>query len=84
VPGRLANDASALFARNLFNFISPHVDSESKVLSIDWEDDTIKGTCVARDGKVIHPMLGSKKMPAKNVPEETDTAENNQSASKGK
>ena len=30
VPGRLAEDASSLFARNLFNFISPHVDKDSR------------------------------------------------------
>ena len=84
VPGRLANDASSLFARNLLNFISPHVDSESKAFTIDWEDETITGTCVTRDGKVIHPMLGAKKKPAKKEPEKTDTAEDDKSASKGK
>jgi H+-translocating NAD(P) transhydrogenase subunit alpha len=84
VPGRLANDASSLFARNLLNFITPHVDSESKAFSIDWEDETITGTCVTRDGKVIHPMLGAKVKPAKKESEKTDTAEEDQSASKGK
>jgi len=72
VPGRLAKDASALFARNLFNFLSPHVDSESKVFTIDWEDETVTGSCVTRDGKVVHPLLTAKK------------PEKDQSASKGK
>jgi NAD(P) transhydrogenase subunit alpha len=74
VPGRLAKDASLLFARNLFNFLSPHVDSESKAFSIDWEDETITGTCVSHDGKVVHPMLGAKKpekKPAKEKQSET-------------
>lgn len=60
VPGRLAADASALFARNLLNFITPHVDAETKSLKVNWEDETISGTCVTRDGKVVHPMLAAK------------------------
>jgi NAD(P) transhydrogenase subunit alpha len=64
VPGRLAEDASALFAKNLLNFITPHVDKDAKTLKLDFEDETVSGTCVTRDGKIVHPMLageGSKK-----------------------
>ena len=57
VPGRLAKDASLLFAKNLLNFLSPHVDQEKKDLNFDWEDETVAGTLLCRDGKVIHPML---------------------------
>jgi len=61
VAGRLAEDASALFAKNLLNFITPLVDPETKTLAIDWEDEIVKGTLVTRDGKVVHPMLTNKK-----------------------
>ncbi len=61
VPGRLAKDASMLFAKNLFNFLSPHVDKESKSLKLNWEDETVTGTCVTKDGKVVHPMLTGDK-----------------------
>jgi len=81
VPGRLAKDASALFARNLLNFLSPHVDSESKAFTIDWEDETVTGTCVTHDGKVVHPMLAAKKAEKKS--EKPATAEDTQPASKG-
>ncbi len=64
VPGRLAEDASALFGRNLLNFLTPLVDPESKTLNIDWEDEIITGTLVTRDGKVVHPRMTSEK-PAK-------------------
>ncbi len=38
------------------------IDKEKKgQLAIDWEDDVIKGTLVARDGKLVHPMLTAKK-----------------------
>ncbi len=57
VPGRLAKDASALFARNLFNFLSPHVDKESKTFKFKEDDETVKGTLLTRDGKVVNPML---------------------------
>ncbi len=57
VPGRLAKDASLLFAKNLLNFLSPHADQEKKDLNFDWEDETVVGTLLCRDGKVVHPML---------------------------
>ena len=57
VPGRVAADASALFARNVLNFLSPHVDQETKALKFDWEDETVAGTVLTRDGKIVNPML---------------------------
>ena len=57
VPGRLATDASTLFARNILNFITPHVDKDAKTINFDWEDETVSGTLVTRDGKVVNPKL---------------------------
>ena len=57
VPGRLPVDASALYARNLFNFIAPFVDAESGAVAIDWEDELVTGTALTRDGSVVHPLL---------------------------
>jgi NAD(P) transhydrogenase subunit alpha len=57
LAGRLAADASALYARNLFNFLSPMIDKASGNLKVDWNDDTIKGTCLTRDGEIVHPAL---------------------------
>lgn len=59
VPGRLAADASQLYARNLFNFIEPLVDTESGELKVDWEDEIITGTALTRDGTIVHPQLTS-------------------------
>jgi NAD(P) transhydrogenase subunit alpha len=59
-PSRLAVDASSLYARNLFNFLSPHIDGETGALSFDFEDETVAGVCLSRDGAVVHPMLSSK------------------------
>ena len=53
VPGRVAVDASSMYAKNLLNFISPLiVDGE---LNINWDDEIINGTCIARDGTIVHP-----------------------------
>jgi H+-translocating NAD(P) transhydrogenase subunit alpha len=57
VPARLSRDTSALYGRNLLNFLTPHVDKEKGDLNLDWEDETITGTLVCKDGKVVHPRL---------------------------
>ncbi|MGE5517004.1 MAG: Re/Si-specific NAD(P)(+) transhydrogenase subunit alpha [Bacteroidota bacterium] len=57
VPSRLAVDASTLFAKNLLNFISPLVDKETKTLTFNWDDEILKGSCVTRDGQIVHPAL---------------------------
>ncbi len=57
VPSRVATDASALYAKNLLNFITPLMDGESKTLNIDWEDEIITGTLLTKDGSIIHERL---------------------------
>ncbi|MBL8712039.1 MAG: Re/Si-specific NAD(P)(+) transhydrogenase subunit alpha [Alphaproteobacteria bacterium] len=55
MPSRIAVDASALYARNLVNFLTPLVDKESKNLKINWEDEIVKATVLTRDGEIVHP-----------------------------
>jgi len=57
LPARVAADASPLFAKNLLNFFNPMFDKEAKTFSFNWEDETVKGTCVTHGGKVVHPRL---------------------------
>ena len=57
VPSRVAADATAMYARNLLNFVTPMVDAETKAFAIDWADEIIEGCLVARDGKIVHPAL---------------------------
>ncbi len=57
VPGRLPVDASALYARNLFQFVSLMIDKETSEIKIDWDDEIMTGTCLAKDGQVVHPAL---------------------------
>jgi H+-translocating NAD(P) transhydrogenase subunit alpha len=57
VPSRIAVDSSALYARNLLNFLTPLIDKASKSLKINWDDEIVKGTALTRDGKIVHPAL---------------------------
>jgi NAD(P) transhydrogenase subunit alpha len=66
LPGRLAESASNLFARNVFSFLGLLVDDETKGLKIDIEDEIIAGTLVTRDGKVVHENVkAAEPAPAK-------------------
>ncbi len=61
LPAELPTDSSALFARNLLNFITPMVDKETKALKLDLNDEVVKGTLVIRDGQIVHPALAGQK-----------------------
>lgn len=55
MPSRIAVDASALYARNLYNFLVPLIDKDSKTLKINWEDEIVKASALTRDGAIVHP-----------------------------
>lgn len=64
VPGRLATDASALYARNILNFLSPLVDAESGTLKLDPEDEIIAAIQLTREGRIVHPAFAPADIPA--------------------
>lgn len=57
IPGRLAGNASELYARNLYNFVDAFWDREAKVLNLNPEDEIISGITLTKDGGVVHPMF---------------------------
>jgi len=57
VPGRLAVDASAMLAKNLYNFVATLVDAGQGGLSVDYDDELVRGVTLTRAGKIIHPQL---------------------------
>lgn len=59
VAGRLPNDASALFAKNILNFVTPH--SKDGVLNFNYADETVTGTCVTKDGKITRDLPWAEK-----------------------
>ncbi len=56
LPGRVAADASALYARNLFAFAGLFLDKEGK-FAPDFEDEILQASLVTKDGAVTHPQL---------------------------
>jgi H+-translocating NAD(P) transhydrogenase subunit alpha len=57
LAGEVAVNASSLYAKNLLAFFETMIDKKEKTLKVNWDDDLIKGTLVARDGKIVHPSL---------------------------
>ena len=55
VPSRIPVDASNLFAKNLLNFITPHI--KDGALSFAWDDETVAGILLTRDGQIVHPQF---------------------------
>jgi len=55
--GTVPVNASSLYARNLLSFISLMIDQKEGKLAINWDDDIIQGTLVAKEGALVHPNL---------------------------
>ncbi|MDZ4380277.1 MAG: Re/Si-specific NAD(P)(+) transhydrogenase subunit alpha [Parvibaculum sp.] len=56
LPGRIAADASALYARNLMAFAELFKDKEGG-FAPDLEDEILKASLVTHGGAVVHPSL---------------------------
>jgi NAD(P) transhydrogenase subunit alpha len=56
LPGRIAADSSALYARNLFAFAELLLSKEG-ALAPDLEDEILKASLVVHGGAIIHPAL---------------------------
>ena len=57
LAGSVPINASSLYAKNLLTFFETLYDRKEKALKINWEDEIVKGTLVARGGKIVHPTL---------------------------
>jgi NAD(P) transhydrogenase subunit alpha len=55
----LAADASALFARNLYNFLSAFWDKEQGAPVLPDDDELVKGIRLTHGGKVVHERLAA-------------------------
>jgi NAD(P) transhydrogenase subunit alpha len=52
LPALVAADASALYARNVFDFLKLVVDKDGKLV-VNLEDDIVKACLMCRDGQVL-------------------------------
>ena len=50
VAGRVAKDASALYAKNIFNFLSLIVSKDANKLIFNWEDEIVKAVTLTYGG----------------------------------
>jgi NAD(P) transhydrogenase subunit alpha len=57
MPSHIAGDASQLYARNLLSFVKNMLSADGSELAINWDDEIIKGTCLIKDGELIHPQF---------------------------
>ena len=57
LAGAISVNASSLYAKNLYAFIETLIDKKEKTLAVNWDDEIVKGTLIARDGKIVHPSL---------------------------
>jgi NAD(P) transhydrogenase subunit alpha len=53
----LAADSSALFARNLANFLTAFWDKESGALNLPDDDEIVLATRLTKGGEVVHDRL---------------------------
>ena len=53
LPSRVAIDASQLYARNIYNFVSTLL-IEKNDLNVKWDDELVKGTLLTHDGVTVN------------------------------
>jgi len=56
LPGHVAADSSALYARNLLALL-PLLTGDEAAFAPKWDDEIVKAAVLTRDGAVVHPAL---------------------------
>ncbi|HRF44535.1 MAG TPA: NAD(P) transhydrogenase subunit alpha [Candidatus Competibacteraceae bacterium] len=52
IPSNFPVPASEMYAKNLYNFLSPMI--KDGALNLDWDDEVIAKSALTRDGQVVH------------------------------
>jgi NAD(P) transhydrogenase subunit alpha len=52
LASRMPVHASEMYARNLYNFLSPFIKDGN--LALDWNDEILAGSCFTHEGKIQH------------------------------
>ena len=53
LPARVAADSSALYARNVLDFLKLVLPKDAAALTVDLEDDIVKACLMCRDGQLL-------------------------------
>lgn len=64
VASRVAVDASALYARNLWNYLQILLSEDKSSLALNMDDESQKAVTLFHEGEAVHDILGAAK-PAK-------------------
>jgi NAD(P) transhydrogenase subunit alpha len=56
LPAMMPADASKLYGKNILNFLALLTTGEG-ALHLPWNDDLVKGACIAHDGAVVHERV---------------------------
>jgi NAD(P) transhydrogenase subunit alpha len=56
LPAAMASDASKLYGKNMLNFLQLIIDKEG-ALQLNFEDDLVKGTCIAHEGNITNERI---------------------------
>lgn len=54
IPASVAAEASALYSRNLLNFLQPMYDKEAKAFKLNPQDDVVGPTIIVANGQVVY------------------------------
>src|SRR6476646_9378783 len=60
LPGAIPVNASSLYARNLLAFVEPMIDKKTGELAINWDDELVKGTVIAKDNAIVNAMIAER------------------------
>ena len=60
MAGRIAASSSALLARNIYAFVEPMIDKETKGLNIKREDEIVAATLLTAGGAIVHPAFATQ------------------------
>jgi NAD(P) transhydrogenase subunit alpha len=60
IVSSVPTDATAMYAKNLLNFVTLMVDRDKKELAFNREDQIIADTMLTHDGKIVHPKFGGE------------------------
>jgi NAD(P) transhydrogenase subunit alpha len=56
LPATMPSDASKMYGKNILNFLNLIINKEGQ-LNLNWDDDLVKGSCIAHNGEVVHERV---------------------------
>lgn len=64
ISGRVGADASALYGKNIQNFMNLIIEPKGPAFAFNWGDDIVQAAALTYGGKTVHPQFGGTPMMA--------------------